>query len=337
MHTRHFEHWFHPAASLQVPDLDLAVLRDPAIADTAKAFLSNIEQLGEAALTPLLLVVYARAQQSINDQACLQVFGDLESRTLDDPRVEEFTAAAKQHWARWDAANSPADAFGQQIFLAAGELDQLQDGQLSVRRGLEATLRGIVLGAWTAFEVLSSDLWEAAVNAYPRKLAALKGDTSVLRRPKPSFGAFQDAASEPTSSGKLVRLDFLQANDFNLSSKMGTVLRERFNFQVLGGIQEAYLSAFAQPDSRVRSIFLDPVLDALASTRNVLAHRSGVVDEQFINQHRRLSALQTIFPVATAGSRLTLSGLRTHQLIQPVLSLAAELVLVVDGLSGELK
>jgi len=208
---------------------------------------------------------------------------------------------------------------------------------VSVRRGLEATLRGIVLGAWTAFEVLSSDLWEAAINAYPRRLAALKGDNSVLRRPRSTFGAFPEAASESPTSSKLIRLDFLLAHGFNLSAKMGTVLRERFNFQALAGIQEAYLAAFAQSDSRVRAIVLEPALEALACTRNVLAHRSGVVDDQFMLQYRRLPVLKAIFPEATTGGLLKLSGLSTHQLIQPVLSLASELVVSVNCLSRDLE
>ena len=320
-----------------MPELDLGSLHDLEIRDTAKAFLNNIEQLGEVGLTPLLLVAYARAQQSIVDQACLQVFGNLESRPIDDHRIEEFNAAIKDHRVQWEAANSSPDAFGQSIFLAAGELDQLQDFQVSVRRGLEATLRGIVLGAWTAFEVLTSDLWEAAVNAYPRKLAALKGDTSVLRRPKSTFGAFPEATSESPTSSKLIRLDFLQAHGFDLSAKMGTVLRERFNFQALAGIQEAYLAAFAQPDSQVRAIILEPAVEALACTRNVLAHRSGVVDDQFMSQYRRSPVLKAVFPEAITGCQLKLSGLTAHQLIQPVLSLASGLVVSVNGLSRDLE
>ena len=116
---------------------------------------------------------------------------------------------------------------------------------------------------------------------------------------------------------------------------MGTVLRERFNFQALAGIQEAYLAAFAQPEPRVRTIVMEPALEALASTRNVLAHRSGVVDEHFIRQHRGSQTLQSIFPDASVGSQLNLSGLITHQLIQPVLSLAAELVVAVNGHAGD--
>lgn len=336
MQSRRFEHWFHPAATLAMPDLDVASLSNGAVREIASAFLNNIEQLREAALTPLLLVVYARAQQSVIDQACISVFGDLQNRSTDDPRIEEFNGATRDNWIRWQEANESPEAFGERIFLAAGELDQLQDVHPSVSRGLEATLRGVVLGAWTAFEVLASDLWEAAVNAHPKTLASLRGDVSVRsQRSKRSFGAFPNASDDASATGKHIRLDFLQANDFNLSNMMGTVLRERFNFQILTGIQKAYLAAFALPESPVRRVIRDPAIVALASTRNLLAHRSAKVDQQFMSDHSQVPMLKSIFPDATLGSHLKLSGLNTYNLIQPVLSLAVELIQGVSAIDNE--
>lgn len=55
---------------------------------------------------------------------------------------------------------------------------------------------------------------------------------------------------------------------------MGTVLREKFNCQILGSIRSAYIQAFDASHTAVREAILQPALTILAATRNVSVHRA---------------------------------------------------------------
>lgn len=327
MSGHRFEYWFHPAAVLSISTLDDLKLRDPKLSEVAAAFLANLDQVAKAAMAPLLIVVFSRAQQAVIDQACLEVFGDLANRSADDPKKSTFDEAVARHWTDWHKQTSDPTNFGERIFLAAGELDQLQKIDIDIRKGLEATLRGMVTGIWTAFEVMAADLWEASLNANPSDLASLKGSISPLTQtPKRAFSAFPLLRDDKNDSSKMIRLDFLQTHGFDLSKVMGNVLRERFNFQVLDGIRTAYLYAFHEKHAEIRRLIADPSLTALACTRNVLVHRAGIADENFMRDHSHSSELQSLFPNIAVGEKLKLTGLVVHNLVQPVITVSLELL-----------
>lgn len=58
-----------------------------------------------------------------------------------------------------------------------------------------------VVAAWTVFETLFGDLWEAALNAHPNKLSDLKG------------------------AGRQISTKHIQRHGYDLSDKMGTLLK----------------------------------------------------------------------------------------------------------------
>ena len=329
MSSRKFQHWFHPAACLEVPQISLAGPNRECFSHITQAFASNVSRLQEAAAAPIMAVVYSRNQQQVLDDACLEVFGDLAEHASDDCRAPLFHESVGRRWEQWMAQNVDAEIFAQRILFATGQLDQLQDIDARVKRGLEANLRGLVVGAWTTFEVLASDLWETAVNLYPCPLASLSGATPTkVRRALTALG--DDVASPPVQ-GKSIRMDYLQAHGFDLSHRMGTVLRERFNFQILDGIRSAYYSAFADEASEVRAVIASDVISALAITRNLLVHRSGFVDKRFLDEHGRNTILQQIFPAATLGELLEVSGLAVHTLVQPTIQAGADLLIAIDN------
>src|SRR5437773_1998943 len=70
---------------------------------------------------------------------------------------------------------------------------------------------------------------------------------------------------------------------------MGTILRERFAFSRLSGIREAYGCAFDKDSAEIDSILTDRSIDALQATRNVIVHKAGIADRDYI---RRMTDLK---------------------------------------------
>jgi len=176
----------------------------------------------------------------------------------------------------------------------------------------------LIIGAYTAFEVLATDLWLVAVNERPKSLAKYalefaRGDTS---EPKA-------ARQEPS-----VLLSTLAAYDFNVSGAVGDFLREsnRVKFDSLNGIQTAYKAAFRIPEDKKKRVsnqlselFKGAYNDlyAIEAVRNLMAHRGGKVDQKFLDQVKGYdagwSATLKDQPLQLAGqqvSKLVLASVR---------------------------
>jgi len=116
-------------------------------------------------------------------------------------------------------------------------------------------------------EVLASDLWEDALNLEPAKLGmpALKGE-----------GAQELKGIDQ----KQISVDFLAKHGYNLSSVMGSLLKPKFDFTSVQGIEKAYRTLLGQP-----SVWTQGVHDSLfvlEQTRHLIQHRAGIVDQKFI-------------------------------------------------------
>jgi len=106
---------------------------------------------------------------------------------------------------------------------------------------------------------------------------------------------------------------------------MGTILKDKFNFDRLDGIREAYSEAFHTDGSAISAVVQDKALDALSVLRNVIVHRNGVADETYV---RRAKSLQ--IPQLSSGERLQLTGELTVQTIESVVSCGGLLLKVVS-------
>jgi hypothetical protein len=245
--TISFEYWFHPAAAISLPDDSLATsICHERIRHIAAAFIANVSGVSQAAIAPMEILFWTRTQQTAIDEAHLEVWGDLVSRKHDDPLTPEFEKAMVRLRQKFsDEVEANPTAFGERMFLAAGQLEVFQKNNAQIREGLAAVLRGMVTGMWTAFEVLASDLWETALNIYPAELAQLKGSVPAsMRKSRKSFSALATDDVEKPLSSKMIKLNYLQSHGYDLSHRMGTVLREKFNFQILESIRDAYLQGF---------------------------------------------------------------------------------------------
>jgi len=186
-----------------------------------------------------------------------------------------------------------------------------------------------LIGAWTAWETLAGDLWKMALNLHPATLVNLLG---LKRRIEKKVTGKWDTL-EPTSGKREspeITISMMAAatdGSFDARDKMGTILKEKFSFQRLSGIREAYSAAFSRDSDRVDSALADTALDKLNLIRNVLLHNAGVVDRAFLDGANNLPwNTQT-----ELDKPIPLNGEIVRDLINPVLQLGVDLIHAVDG------
>jgi hypothetical protein len=184
--------------------------------------------------------------------------------------------------------------------------------------GVASFLSTILVNAWTAFETLAGDLWEAALNAHPHGLSDLKGKRSRIgaassgRKPTSSAG---DASRGSLERARAVPLPLVQYHNYDLRRSMGSVLRVTQSFDRLDGIREAYSVAFHKNSVAVDAALGDKSLDALSSVRNLIVHRAGQVDREYLDGTKGLPTC----PQGVLGSKIALDGELVARLVVPVL------------------
>ena len=196
-------------------------------------------------------------------------------------------------------------------------------GKPETEEAIDAILGGMVIAAWTAFETMASDLWVAALNAHPVKLAALSG---TWHKPEKFEADELTEDEEDQKQDKTVKLQDLQMNGYDLSKKMGSVHKYRFKWGVLEGIRRAYGAAFSNHYDEIKSAIEDHSIDALAAARNVLVHKAGVVDGKFKKKHRNWPAFAGLEPETV----LQLDGVAVRDLLGASLGSAIKLMNAVD-------
>jgi hypothetical protein len=186
-----------------------------------------------------------------------------------------------------------------------------------------------IVGTWTAFETLAADLWEAALNAHPSVLADLSGKAKtryVLDRSEVA-GSLEPAAPEPPESEKVVKLSWLQRTGYDISHKMGTIHRDRFSFDRLSGIRQAYAAAFSKHYTDIDRWLGDGSLDAVSQVRNVVVHRAGIADPEYTKRAKRLKTA----PKLEAGEQIQFDGESFCALTVPMLEAVTGFILAVDS------
>lgn len=145
----------------------------------------------------------------------------------------------------------------------------------TVASSIQSIFFACALYAWASFESVVKDLWIAAVNARPVQL----GERALTEIP--------DERKEASSlTRKQISVGLLARCGFDLRFCLGTLLADKYEFTGLPGMRAAYFSAFAD-DTRLKSIFNKPILNELEATRHLIAHRAGIVDEEFRKKTNR--------------------------------------------------
>ena len=185
---------------------------------------------------------------------------------------------------------------------------------------LQASMMSYVTTGWTIIETMSGDLWETALNAHPSSLANLTGSPKRLK------GGQINKSSQASKESKSVQLDDISKHRFDISNKMGTILRTKFEFASLDGIREAYACAFTERSAQIDRALIDKSLDALNAVRNVIVHRDAQADSEYIRKIKFLSSI----PKAEIGQHILLDGDVVVGLLKPAISAANQLLIAVD-------
>jgi hypothetical protein len=169
-----------------------------------------------------------------------------------------------------DHRKNCGDYASRQIALWASIHPEMADG-------IHAVLASQITLAWTAFETLAGDLWEVFLNIRPR-LGFMALDAWPVSDDRTEIQRKREAKIE-------IPRWLLEEPDFVALQCLGTVARQQqqWGFQKLNNIISAYGLVFGR-DQSLMGILQDDRLRVVSAIRNVIVHKAGKADQQFIDQ-----------------------------------------------------
>jgi hypothetical protein len=188
-------------------------------------------------------------------------------------------------------------------------IEHLLKHEMGAAQSMQAILFSTVIETWTAFETLAADLWYAALDYGP-------GEWRI---------AVQEKAKE-----------FKKGSNFEKSARpkkihdpqkaFGSNLRDldKVSFQKLPYIVFWYKTAFGKDIVKLFSDTEGGYIYALSAIRNVIVHKAGKADPQF------LDAIEKFPEVRVTNEFVQLDGEIVRKLRNTAIQLATELVLTID-------
>jgi len=148
------------------------------------------------------------------------------------------------------------------IDLLAGLLDK--PGSLAAAR--ELVRQGVVL-IWSAFEVLARDMFVDLLNNDPRLVERLQAHVPSRKR----------------FTVEKIDWQTLSGFNFDLSASLGTLLSQRADLDDIQTIRDAYDALFPLATT-LRERMGDDRLWIVFQKRNLIVHRRGIIDRQYIEK-----------------------------------------------------
>lgn len=314
-------HGWLPATKIQTAELR----------PIASAYAENLDRVRSAFLFPVMTAMFTSRYQRAVDEAYQAVTGS----------VSGIAKSAEQKLAIAESANAIFREHATEVlrgdaesvihrFIGEGTrlIDTIPKATTDdlVSSGIEYMFTSLLVGTWTAFETLAADLWEAALNRHPQVLADLRGGTKgryATDRADPDREIVEPAELK----GKTIKLSWLHRLRYDVGKSMGTIHRERYNFDRLAGIREAYAAAFSDRYSAIDGVLGNEVLDTVALLRNIIVHRAAAADESYVRRAQKLS----LAPSLALGEKVTFDGESFCSVMVPMLRCADGLILAVDA------
>lgn len=308
---------------------DLPKLKHTSLVPVSTAFRGNIALLRFLMLLPTSIAGQMALTQRANDIAEFELTGAVAqdesslppevAQAIERRRLELLDAHADATKARMDSPDWD-ESVGRFHFSAAKSLIGLTETPLGAY-GFVTLLTAYTTGTWTMIETMLGDLWEAALNAHPKVLSSLKGNAKRIGSKEASL------QTDAKADSKSIPISLVEMHKFDLRSSMGSILRQqrRFEFTRLSSIREAYACAFSEKSSRIDKALASKTLDELSAVRNVLVHRAGKADSEYIRSSKHLG-----IPKADLGEPVLLDGDNVSKLVQGAIGSSKSLMIAVD-------
>jgi hypothetical protein len=314
-------------------DWNLPKPKSAALEAVSISLRANIARVRFLMLLPTSIAGQMARTQRIHDLAELEVTKTLgekdissEARKQIDARHQEMAEDDKQNTLRMHGTPEWNSFVGNFHLSAARSLKGLTETPLGAF-GFVEMLAAHVTGIWTAIETMFGDLWESALNSHPKTLASLNG------KPRRIGGTNRETSSEhrggniPSFDPKSIPLYLVEMNNFDLRSSMGSLFRRqrRFEFTRLTSVREAYSCAFSEKYGKIDAALASKSFDALSAVRNLLVHKAGIVDAEYLKQSSFLNV-----PKAKIGKPIHLDGENVAELIGKAIASSRSLLTAVD-------
>ncbi len=173
--------------------------------------------------------------------------------------------------------------------------------------GYDAIMPSLIVLAWTAFEALSEDLLSKAVKFFPRSLS--QSNWCKTRRKLAPWEQMTISGSIRTHS--------------DVPKNPGL---HHLSYRTIEAIRKSYWLVFRSDCAKIRRALSHRSLDNLHAARNVIVHKSGKVDQIFLNR----TAGVPMFAKAIAGNYFHMDFAMVNTLVLPVLNRGIQLIAVVN-------
>ncbi len=284
----------------------LSTIQSEILFPTARTFITNIKDTLSLAILPYSLMMYAQGiAHGTKELVELEIHLAGDSEEVRKRKLQELHERAGK-----EAGQKVIESEQFQMRLREQAYSML-DGILRVdlyRSSLRSLILAVISEAWTAFETLATDGWEAVLNARPLPLA--QNALTVL----------SPSSESSDISRKHISVGLLAKYAFDLRNNMGTVMKSRFDFTSVSGIGRAFTSVFGKT-KELEEVVGNHHLSALEASRHLIVHRAGIVDDEF----RRRTASS-----APLGSPFPLEGDTTKTLVNAAAESGVKLLSVCD-------
>jgi hypothetical protein len=284
-------------------------LKSTDIGRVARVFSAHVNDISGLLDLPLVLVGYGEAQRQNLVYFVEALFStkNVGKYGKDDAATSEVHAEVRRLVEQSVGKEDAVRALAIEIDKVVARLPHVLK-ESSFSRPMKSLMRAASQHAWTALEFALRDAWIAVLNNNPAPI----GQRAIAQLPEKAEG--EDI------SRKQISLALLARNGFNVRSKLGDLLVEKYGFTSISGIRSAY-SVIFEDRELLKGLFSDRKVVALEQARHLIVHRAGIVDQEYKRKTKCRTAV---------GKELPLNGKWVSLHTNAAIGLVTEVLSKVD-------